>query len=310
MENVVDILKFAECSLARYDVGRLVQMNYQSRMGLMAAGAYGLAQFRMRFFLWGAHSTEMLPQFPLPTHDLVMRGYIPKDFENNVVAYNEGHTVTLGEKLFLAGVISDLPAVTNDETREEMPYDKDPITEFQKFIRLGREELSGSGSVTKSKSKKPILYDHHPLNLNTGYSKRVSYVPKKKKGKFRDFPGLIGSNKIVEFDPDFPKIYLDEFNTALVPHYAMRPFGRLWWDETVSTVVTRAEPHNQVILHPDKNRVLTVRENARLQGFPDYYKLFGPTREKYTQVGNAVAVPVARALGYALGLACLKVFQT
>lgn len=27
-----------------------------------------------------------------------------------------------------------------------------------------------------------------------------------------------------------------------------RPFGRLWWDETVPTVVTRAEPHNQVAL--------------------------------------------------------------
>ena len=25
-----------------------------------------------------------------------------------------------------------------------------------------------------------------------------------------------------------------------------RPFGRLWWDEIVPTVVTRAEPHNQV----------------------------------------------------------------
>jgi len=27
-----------------------------------------------------------------------------------------------------------------------------------------------------------------------------------------------------------------------------RPFGRLWWDEIVPTVVTRAEPHNQVIV--------------------------------------------------------------
>lgn len=26
-----------------------------------------------------------------------------------------------------------------------------------------------------------------------------------------------------------------------------RPFGRLWWDEIVNTVVTRAEPHNQVL---------------------------------------------------------------
>lgn len=29
-----------------------------------------------------------------------------------------------------------------------------------------------------------------------------------------------------------------------------RPFARLWWDETVPTVVTRAEPHNQVIIYP------------------------------------------------------------
>ncbi|KAF9588455.1 hypothetical protein IFM89_010214 [Coptis chinensis] len=73
----------------------------------------------------------------------------------------------------------------------------------------------------------------------------------------------------------------------------VRPFERLWWDETVSTVVTRAEPHNQ-------DRVLKIRENARLQGFPDFYKLYGPTKERYIQVGNAVAIPVSRSLGLAL----------
>ena len=46
------------------------------------------------------------------------------------------------------------------------------------------------------------------------------------------------------------------------------------------TVVTRAEPHNQVILHPAQDRVLTVRENARLQGFPDHYRLFGPVKKQ------------------------------
>jgi len=80
----------------------------------------------------------------------------------------------------------------------------------------------------------------------------------------------------------------------------------LWWDETVATVVTRAEPHNQIILHPEQDRVLTIRENARLQGFPDYYKLFGPIKQRYMQVGNAVAVPVATALGYALGQSFLQ----
>lgn len=36
----------------------------------------------------------------------------------------------------------------------------------------------------------------------------------------------------------------------------------------------------QAILHPVQDRVLTVRENARLQGFPDYYKLCGPIKER------------------------------
>lgn len=59
MENVVDILRFAKGFLARYALGRLVGMNYQARMGLMAAGSYGLPQFRMRMFMWGAHHKEV-----------------------------------------------------------------------------------------------------------------------------------------------------------------------------------------------------------------------------------------------------------
>lgn len=59
MENVVDLLKFADGFLGRYALGRLVGMNYQARMGMMCAGAYGLPQFRLRVFLWGALPTEV-----------------------------------------------------------------------------------------------------------------------------------------------------------------------------------------------------------------------------------------------------------
>ena len=59
MENVVDILKFAGGFLGRYAIGCLVSMNYQARLGMMAAGSYGLPQYRMRVFLWGACPTEV-----------------------------------------------------------------------------------------------------------------------------------------------------------------------------------------------------------------------------------------------------------
>lgn len=59
MENVTDILRFDKASLARYALSRLVHMKYQARLGTMAAGCYGLPQFRLRVFLWGAHPDEV-----------------------------------------------------------------------------------------------------------------------------------------------------------------------------------------------------------------------------------------------------------
>ncbi|CAI0473445.1 unnamed protein product, partial [Linum tenue] len=274
MENVVDILKFADGFLGRYAIGRLIEMNYQTRVGMLAAGAYGLPQFRNRVFLWGALPTLDLPPYPLPTHDVLVRGVFPNKFE-----------------------------VENGETRDEMPYTKEPETEFQRLIRLRTPEALDLSS--------PSLNSHRPYELNADDYERVCHIPKKKGANFRDLPGVrVRDDNKVEFDPAIERVLLKS-KKPLVPDYAMsfvkgtssKPFARLWWDETVPTVVTRAEPHNQAILHPEQDRVLSVRENARLQGFPDYYKLVGPIKERYIQVGNAVAVPVARALGYALGMA-------
>lgn len=56
MENVCDIVKFAKGILGYHAVGRLVSMNYQTRLGIMAAGSYGVPQCRLRVFLWGANT--------------------------------------------------------------------------------------------------------------------------------------------------------------------------------------------------------------------------------------------------------------
>ncbi|KAL6519679.1 hypothetical protein OROHE_017369 [Orobanche hederae] len=310
MENVVDIVKFSEGFLGRYALGSLIAMGYQARMGMMAAGAYGLPQFRMRMFMWGALSTERLPQYPFPTHNVIVRGNVPTEFESNTVAYEEGHAVSLKKELFLGDAISDLPHVENNEARDEMPYNSEPETDFQRFIRLQRNEMPGSLTFN-SIELGHNLYDHRPLCLNQDDYERVCQIPKKKGANFRDLPGVrVRPDNKVEWDPNVERKKVTS-GKPLVPDYAMtfvkgsssKPFGRLWWDETVPTVVTRAEPHNQAILHPLQDRVLTIRENARLQGFPDYYRLLGPIKERYMQVGNAVAVPVARALGYSLALA-------
>ncbi|MFB8790400.1 MAG: DNA (cytosine-5-)-methyltransferase [Potamolinea sp.] len=49
-------------------------------------------------------------------------------------------------------------------------------------------------------------------------------------------------------------------------------------------------------VHPYENRFITVREAARLQGLPDHLKLEGTLTSTQLQVGNAVPVPLAKAV--------------
>ncbi|KAK6158466.1 hypothetical protein DH2020_005780 [Rehmannia glutinosa] len=153
----MDIVEFLKPRLSRrYALSRLVRMKYQAKLGTIASGCYGLPQFRLRVFIWGANPSEKLPQFPLPTHDVVVRYWPPLEFERNIVAYDEGQPRPLEEAVVLRDSISDLPPVTNDENREEMAYEKPPETEFQNYIRLSKEEMMG----LVSNSKFSVLYDH------------------------------------------------------------------------------------------------------------------------------------------------------
>ncbi|KAG6780838.1 hypothetical protein POTOM_013717 [Populus tomentosa] len=267
MENVVDILRFDKASFARYALSRLVHMKYQARLGTVAAGCYGLPQFRLRVFLWGAHPKEKLPQFPLPSHEVIVRYWPPPEFERNTVAYDEDQPRDDLEKAtVLRDAISDLPDVTSHETREKMAYNKPPETDFQQFIRSTRNEMTGSElSGTRMIN---LLYDHRPYSLTEEDFARVCQIPKKKE-------------------------------------LTMLPAGS---KERANAVAIWKAPGGDA---SEQDRVLTIRECARLQGFPDYYRFCGTVKQRYRQIGNAVAVPVGRALGFALGMAnernCLKV---
>ncbi|KAH0649567.1 hypothetical protein KY290_033256 [Solanum tuberosum] len=310
MENVADILRFDKASLGRYALSRLVHMRYQARLGTMAAGCYGLPQFRLRVFFWGALPSERLPPFPLPSHDVIVKYWPSPEFERNTVAYEEGQPRDLEEALVLRDAISDMPAVTWHETREERPYEIPPETEFQKYMRLSKHEIMSCSSTGVKETKEPVLSDHRPCQLNEDDYLRVCLVPRRKGANFRDLPGVIvGGDNVARRDTKDPKVLPN--GKPMVPDCAFnfengkskRPFARLWWDETVATLVTFPNHRAQAILHPEQDRVLTIREYARLQGFPDFYRFTGTLKERYCQVGNAVAVPVGRALGYALGLA-------
>jgi DNA (cytosine-5)-methyltransferase 1 len=78
-------------------------------------------------------------------------------------------------------------------------------------------------------------------------------------------------------------------------------YGRLRWDGQCPTITGGFDSFTRGRYgHPRRNRPLTPREAARLQGFPDDFVFRGTRYDIRHQIGNAVPVPLAAAIGAAV----------
>ena len=134
-----------------------------------------------------------------------------------------------------------------------------------------------------------LVFDHTSGKLSSLDAAVVAAVPPG--GNWRDLPA------------DFPSKRIEQIRASAARGEGSRStyYGRLRWDRpsyTISTYFNR--PGNGCFIHPEAPRLITVREAARLQGFPDSYRFYGRGRSRYIQVGNAVppllAFQIARQL--------------
>ncbi len=72
---------------------------------------------------------------------------------------------------------------------------------------------------------------------------------------------------------------------------------RISWDEPCLTLTTSPAQKQTERCHPDETRPFTVREYARIQSFPDEWEFVGSVSSQYKQIGNAVPVKLAEAIG-------------
>jgi DNA (cytosine-5)-methyltransferase 1 len=77
-------------------------------------------------------------------------------------------------------------------------------------------------------------------------------------------------------------------------------YRRLSWDLPSPTITGRANRKGSALCHPEAVRPLSVKECARIQGFPDDWTLLGSMNRQYMQVGNAVPVSLGKAIGRAV----------
>jgi DNA (cytosine-5)-methyltransferase 1 len=72
---------------------------------------------------------------------------------------------------------------------------------------------------------------------------------------------------------------------------------RISWDEACLTLTCSPAQKQTERCHPDETRPFTVREYARIQTFPDKWEFAGALTSQYAQIGNAVPVNLAEAVG-------------
>ncbi|XP_025996917.1 DNA (cytosine-5)-methyltransferase PliMCI isoform X2 [Solenopsis invicta] len=325
MENVRNFTSCKKGMVLKLTLRCLVRMGYQCTFGILQAGSYGVPQTRKRMILIAAAPGEILPNYPEPMHV-----FNKQCCSTTVVVDNKKYYIKYIRKdsapyrnITVKDALSDLPPIKSGSNKEEMPYNSEPITHFQRKMR--------------GKSYRSILMDHMCKGMSSLVEARMSYIPTTIGSDWRDLPNIVVKlsdgtfSKKLEYLHDDPKAGRNsqngfrgvcscctgqpcdptdkQFNTLIpwcLPHTSNRHnnwkglYGRLDWNGFFKTTITNPEPMGKQgrVLHPVESRVVSVRECARSQGFPDSYRFFGTILDKYRQVGNAVPPPLGAAIGH------------
>jgi len=126
-----------------------------------------------------------------------------------------------------------------------------------------------------------MIYNHVTYSLSDLDMQMVKSVPQG--GNWKNIPLSVPSKRLEQIRKSGGRTTL---------------YGRLSWKKPSFTVTTYFNrPGNGTYIHPDQDRVISAREAARLQSFPDNFVFSGSKGSLCVQIGNAVPPLLAYFLG-------------
>ncbi|KAF8963951.1 S-adenosyl-L-methionine-dependent methyltransferase [Flammula alnicola] len=294
----------------------LLDMNYQVRFGQLQAGHYGTPQRRVRFFIIAAKHGKVLPEFPQATHDFPEN----KSLDMSIKVGAKTHRIA---PIRTANGIAHHAFVSVEDAIWDLPrFDwqhPDPSKESaqRRQERREREAEVPSKDCGEGSNKAfcgfqgQIGYTDEP---KTRYQLSARTVPTT---DIQQYTKCLKSQKVervlnipLTANADYRSLPQGMFEWQLVDpsssmgkkNYRPGAYGRVDKDSVFQTTVTNVDPTAKQcrVLHPRDHRMLTVRELARSQGFPDNFVFEAIGNNVVTmhrQIGNAVPLPVAHALG-------------
>lgn len=304
----------------KFLIRAMTDMNYQVRYGILQAGHYGTPQTRVRFFMLAAKHGQPLPQLPQPTHafppvdalgiDLPIGHHIRPIWTQT--GYAPHQFVSIDD------AIGDLPRF--DWVNPRPP--RDPARRRQD------RERAQTIPLKKCKKDRPwcgysgenVEYEHEPT---TAFQRWCREEPSKDLQQYTRTYEAIKVERVVSIPmragADYRELagHLWEWHFAnpssAIARAGFKPglYGRVNKNSYFQATVTNVDPSAKQsrVLNPYCKRIVTVRELARSQGFPDKFVFHAENDRVMTmhrQIGNAVPWPVAMAIGRELKKVLVK----
>lgn len=179
--------------------------------------------------------------------------------------------------------------VSNDEI-EELLCGKINIKNLQNYRKIQNEDFLIKVLTSIVEKYKKInngcVINHTDFKLSELDLEMIKNVPQG--GSWKDIP-----TETVKKSKRLVRITQTGGRTTL--------YGRIDYSKPSYTITTYFNrPGNGTYVHPIHERVISVREAARFQCFPDEYYFYGTKSDKLKQVGNAVPTLLAYNLGKSL----------
>jgi DNA (cytosine-5)-methyltransferase 1 len=172
------------------------------------------------------------------------------------------------DRVTVGNAIDDLPSVEGGWRPEGgangwKEYEGTPKNAFQRRMREGMD--GDNASRVYDQITRPVREDDkrafQHMNAKTRYS---------------DLPLELRRYRADIFADKYKRLDENGLSRTITAHIAKDGYG---------------------YIHPTDNRTLTVREAARIQTFPDWYRFVGPPSAAFRQIGNAVPPVLGEQLG-------------
>lgn len=285
IENVAALTNKRNRQYLQRAIKILTEAGYACTVQVYSAVDFGVAQRRKRTLIF-ARKGNALFQAPVPSRK---------------------------RQATVAEALSNMP-ITLQAHKPKYPEASSKHAIISRYINAGQKLCN-----VRASSASVATWDIPEwFGETTAYEKEILSAIRslRRRNRKRNF-GDADPVSISEIKSAIPQIKKSELSHLINLNYVRRVGGNFDLRDTFNGKYRRLDPNDvsptvdtrfgdiQLFLHPWEDRALTVREAARLQGFPDSF-IF-PDREKdaFRLIGNAVPPPMAEQIA----AACRELLQ-